>query len=461
MSSEKNNNNKKAKKGASGALSFVGSVALMKELQRTAAFRAYNDLLISGESKEVKKLCDAVSVKYFGVEGDPDSIGYAEQLVKGMNSFSELYTTEAEIGKGEVKMILKKDFHCLPSKVIHVSTQAHDSSINMGILSSKGLTKRNQVTPRCLWDYGKAVETNGKKALALIAESEYAGGKMPSGKKYEDYLRFLREGMFKMLKGGDSAETVDDVDDDPAEPEEDEEPDKSTEAPHMKEDYTFPGFIAFALWGPIIPDGADPSFKAEAFWCSDHDTHSGAAGGTKKRDKSGGRDALRKKKWEEEASARRGGDGSSKGTSISSTTTSKSCGVSEEQRRLEGERHDLLFAAYMAQQHAKMRLDTLKTNLRSLERAADTWKGLLLGEEKTSDVYQYFLNGFMKANDALQVAREELKTISMARSKKRDDGAVDESSDDDDVEYLSVVKKTLSATFNKENSSSKTCANNT
>jgi hypothetical protein len=37
----------------------------------------------------------------------------------------------------------------------------------------------------------------------------------------------------------------------------------------MKDSWMFPGFIAFALWGPIIPDDMNSCHKAEAFFISD------------------------------------------------------------------------------------------------------------------------------------------------------------------------------------------------
>lgn len=161
---------------SSKKIQFVGKTALMKELQRTVAFRAYNSVLTSGNSKGAKALQANAHQLYFGNENDEDSLGYAEQLVEGMGAFAPLFEKEEDIAKGTITLTLKKIFHCLPDKII-VSKVPKDKGINMAVLSSKGLNNRVQITPRGVWDFGKHVEKMGKKALALVQDSEYADGK--------------------------------------------------------------------------------------------------------------------------------------------------------------------------------------------------------------------------------------------------------------------------------------------
>jgi hypothetical protein len=136
------------------------------------------------------------SEKYFGKSNDPDSIGCAKQLVKGINAFSNLYDQGEDLAKGNITLIMKSIYHC-QDDVIVSSEVPKDKEINMAILTSKSLNNRVQITPRAVWDFGKQVEKNGKKALAIVKGSEYRFGKLPSGKKYEDYLLFLREQMYK------------------------------------------------------------------------------------------------------------------------------------------------------------------------------------------------------------------------------------------------------------------------
>jgi hypothetical protein len=177
-------------------IQFKGKTSLMKELQRTAAFRAYNDVFTSGGSKAAKELNQKAFDIYFDQPGNEDSIGYARQLVKGMSAFGSLYEKEKDLANGAIILTMKSIFHCL-DQVIISSDKPKDKGINMAVMTSKGLNNRATLTARQIWDFGKQVEKNGKKALALVQSSEYADGKIPSGKTYEDYLLFLREAMYK------------------------------------------------------------------------------------------------------------------------------------------------------------------------------------------------------------------------------------------------------------------------
>ena len=79
-------------KPSQGRIAFKGKATLMKELQRTIAFRCYNDLLTSGGSKSQKELKSIAHRKYFGNPNDTDSLGYAAQLNSGVNSFAVLFS---------------------------------------------------------------------------------------------------------------------------------------------------------------------------------------------------------------------------------------------------------------------------------------------------------------------------------------------------------------------------------
>ena len=68
---------------------------------------------------------------------------------------------------------MKRIYHCMPNDII-VSKSPNDKGINMAVLSSKRLNNRVQLSPRSVWDFGKVVEKNGKKALALVMQSEFA-----------------------------------------------------------------------------------------------------------------------------------------------------------------------------------------------------------------------------------------------------------------------------------------------
>ena len=73
---------------------FAGKGALMKELQRTIAFKAYNTILTSGITNTGKILHKQLYDLYFGDDNNEDSVGYAEQLLRGFGPFSAMFDRE-------------------------------------------------------------------------------------------------------------------------------------------------------------------------------------------------------------------------------------------------------------------------------------------------------------------------------------------------------------------------------
>ena len=148
-------------KNTSGKIQFAGKESLMKELQRTVAFLAYNSVLSSGVSKTVKVLHDKVHSMYFG-DVDPDTIGLVDQLLKGMGPFSPMFEEEVDQVNGTRVLKLKKEYHLLEESII-VSDHPRDKGINMEVLASKRLSNRVKLTPRAIWDFAKLVEKMGRK----------------------------------------------------------------------------------------------------------------------------------------------------------------------------------------------------------------------------------------------------------------------------------------------------------
>jgi hypothetical protein len=130
-------------------IQFVGKTVLMKQIQRTVAFRAYNSVLSSGSSKGGRALQSKAHALYFGYPKDEDSLGLAQQFVRGMNAFSPLFDREENIAERTTTKI----FHCSPDNIV-VSTNPKDKGINMAVLSSKGMNNRVQLTARGVWDFG-------------------------------------------------------------------------------------------------------------------------------------------------------------------------------------------------------------------------------------------------------------------------------------------------------------------
>ena len=65
-------------------IQFTGKVTVMKELQRTLSFKAYNTVLESGNSQTGKWLQDQAHTLYFGDKENQDSIGTLVKSSKKM-----------------------------------------------------------------------------------------------------------------------------------------------------------------------------------------------------------------------------------------------------------------------------------------------------------------------------------------------------------------------------------------
>ncbi|KAG7361458.1 hypothetical protein IV203_036559 [Nitzschia inconspicua] len=254
----------------SSRIHFKGKSAIMKEMQRTIAFRCYNHVVLtSGNCKGTKKLQAKVHELYFGRNNDDDNIGFYQQCMDGTMAFASLYDRTQDVTRGgtTTTLTLKQYLHCTEETII-VSTNAKDQGINAAVLCSKGTSNRAVLTARRIWDLANQVEQNWKKALAIVQMSDYKDGNLPSGKTYEDYLLFVREAMYKEAKTKEAVDIVDDDDYDDDYEEEEEEELHVDPAANMPENWIFPGYMAFALYGPIMPPGSDSNFKVEALFAT-------------------------------------------------------------------------------------------------------------------------------------------------------------------------------------------------
>ena len=267
---------------------FTGGSPLQKELQGVAAFVALAEIHRKGDSITQAMQHAMIGEKYFVDASDPDSIGLAEQLVNGNGVFRGLYTLLDEDGiaslsgvitdkgyfersnkhhdrqTGDTIRLFKPKLHCLgPSTRIIAGNR---DGITLPLLLQKGLSGGDEkVAPRTLFNKAKESAKNCRKALSYVIaeESPYMdflhSGNLPSGMQFEDYLLYVRQKMWDdgqndPCTGGDESEerrVVADVNDDP---------DKNTrdDSQRMKivlmmpSTWFFPGFIVFALMGPIV-----------------------------------------------------------------------------------------------------------------------------------------------------------------------------------------------------------------
>lgn len=256
-------------------IKFKGKSTLMKELQRTIGLWSYNKVfkMNSKSLPEQYKLC---SNFYHGDPSDDDSLGFAQQCLQGLPPFAELYTREANNAQGVAPLVMKEMYHCLDVEIT-VSNVHRDEGITLAVLSSTGLTNQQLIGGRTIYDAAKAVITNARKAMAIVKKSKYEpyieAGSLPSGEEIEDYYHYVRSEMYKVLvlsrkKGrSESDDNSDGTDNGDETAEDDQSADSKAET--MPKNWYFPGFLAFALFGPILPKNQSPQYKAECFLDSD------------------------------------------------------------------------------------------------------------------------------------------------------------------------------------------------
>ena len=279
----------------------------MKELQRLVSFRCHNDIFGSGGSKKTPELHEMAFDKHHGPSHctqpsqEEDHITHSDQLLKGIAVFEPLFRIEQDLQTGDEVLVMKEICACLTTTRIIVSDKKADQGINKCVIASKGLSNVANVTGRNIWDNGKLVERNGKKALGLLEHSECRqcclDGKTPSGAVYEDFCLWIRQAMYKELCGKNDEDDNDDSDNEEEKNSSDDiEDNNNDEESGMPSNCCFPGHLAFVLWGPIVPPGFDEECKAHCFFSNDD--------GLSKEKKKDGRAAIRKEQEDEESKAR-------------------------------------------------------------------------------------------------------------------------------------------------------------
>jgi hypothetical protein len=256
---------------------FSGTSKLHKELQGVAAFAAY-EKCCKGDAMTVTAIKNSMEMQFFGDPADNDSIGLADQLVRGLGMFGGLFKEEerrtvtcSTVGGGQgadnllrspppkgTVLVMKPALHCLGEDKRIVVGGA--TGIRLLMMLAAGLTDKEakNVRGRSLHARTKEGLKNCKKALAIILrhDSPYKScaltGILPSGMCFEDYLLFLRQKMFsELLKSIRSSElvveeeTTEEVTTTTTTTTTDNGGDVSTTTT-MPENWMFPGFIIFA-----------------------------------------------------------------------------------------------------------------------------------------------------------------------------------------------------------------------
>jgi hypothetical protein len=281
---KKSNRPKKSSK-----INFIGKSAMMKELQRTISFQCYHKVFALGQSASTDNLNTQVFEKYHGKANDPDDISYSHQFLQGIGPFQSLFEKEVDPTNNSVKMTLKKMYHLNDYSVPIADPKdpTTRTGISKEVVTWSTLSYPTLLPGRTIWAHGKDIHTTGKKALAWCQQSKFkdvpATGNYPSGENYVSYLQELRKAMYQILvldakkqKSDNARDAADAAADDQqvaSEKVEDEASgagrDPDSAANEMPVGWTFPGFIAFALWGFILPDDMDPEHKAIATFAID------------------------------------------------------------------------------------------------------------------------------------------------------------------------------------------------
>jgi hypothetical protein len=206
---------------------FIGGAFLQKELQGFAGFLAYQECFRRGTSSTKGTLEASLGEQFFGNPNDADSIGLAEQLVKGVGVFAGLYIIEepdtAPLLVTDVRanqsplptFVLKPELHCLGGdKRVAVGVP---NGINLSLLYSRslrstasqnttvGTTASVMLANRTILCRAQDHLKNGKKALAVVLASDspykaYASnGSLPSGMSLQDYYMYIRRKMYILL----------------------------------------------------------------------------------------------------------------------------------------------------------------------------------------------------------------------------------------------------------------------
>ncbi|KAI2492691.1 hypothetical protein MHU86_21839 [Fragilaria crotonensis] len=273
---------------------FSGTSKLHKELQVVAAFAAY-EKCCKGDAMTATAIESSMERQYFGDPTDLDSIGLGEQLVRGLGMFAGLYKEEersgtvrhsAGIGGGggddnllrsppptkRTMLVMKPALHCLGEhkRIVVGGT----TGISLSMMLAKGVTDKESknVRGRSLHRRTKEAIKNCQMALDIVLrhDSPYKScaltGILPPGMCFENYLLFVRQKMFiELMMPHRSSElveveqTTDEITTTTATPMT-TTTDSSDAVPLiatsiMPENWMFPGFIVFSLFGPIVESG--------------------------------------------------------------------------------------------------------------------------------------------------------------------------------------------------------------
>ena len=203
-------------------LKFLGGASLQKELQGFASFVSFQNACFRDGTAMTKLTQERlIADQYFGIHGDPDSVGLSQQLVDGTGLFAYMYDTadiaqqtssqQTAVSGGKnrnqiaMTLVLKPFLHWIPDTSIFVGSQPHHINLTLLHSNSMLLNKFTPIKGRSLLSRAQEHIKNGEKALSAVLNKRspykaYATtGNLPSGMSMDDYYVYVRKRMFVML----------------------------------------------------------------------------------------------------------------------------------------------------------------------------------------------------------------------------------------------------------------------
>ena len=413
---------------------FPGGTLLHKELQGFAAFVAYQGCHQGGTSVTKALLEASVADQFFGDPNNPDSIGLAEQLVRGVGVFSSLYERRAvshspspthECHQRITSLVLKPSLRCLGQQITIPVGGANGITLPLLLQSKLAATNKktstsnnlqdshDRIKARTLFTRAQEVAKNGKKALACVMSQdspyrEYVRtGNLPSGMNHGDYLQFVRDKMYIALNSSkvDSSDdfvAADDVGDDGN----DDDVLTSRVRDDGRKNGIFPGYIVFALMGPIVEDFDMLRHRSDLLMTSTPLYSSSAE------KKLAGRQNGRKEKSDEANQKRRNSDddGSSKVTS--------SFAASREHETSVASRIECLQAAAIAQSRLA---DRGKKKTKVNDRIVSMHRTKVAGKRSIIEEQKFLINATTDDPQARALYLQELRQLNLELSIAMDD----------------------------------------
>jgi hypothetical protein len=264
---------------------------LHKELQRAGLIVGI-DVVYRGARTNDKERRQRLYNLFHGDPNDSNNVSLVDHLYEGTGCFTGLYEDS------ESERAIKDCLSRVPGYRFVAGKQ-----VTKELLHSSTLKKKDYAGSQTLWNQAAQTLCECKKALAIATVYLATnGGKPPSGHTEIDYYNHLLDKMWlaeQKLPQTERLEEDDEEGDSEADPGENE----AGASDVRPENYLFSGFLAFALFGPYVPEGLEANRLLHLFNQSD-DEEGKNPKEAKRRKKAVGRASARQEDSDSEATHR-------------------------------------------------------------------------------------------------------------------------------------------------------------